>query len=146
MPLDKWDSRFLEIAKIAASWSKDPSARVGAVIVDAQRQIAAVGYNGFPIKVEDSEDRLADGETKNLMVIHAEENVVLTAGLRAREGTIYVVGKPVCPRCAASIIQSRVKRVVAARPAEGTESKWDKWGKLSLEMFSEAGVDFEDSN
>jgi dCMP deaminase len=138
MPLDKWDGRFLEVAKLASEWSKE----VGAVIVDAQRQIAAVGYNGFPISVEDSAERLGDKETKNEMIVYAEENTVLAAGIRAKGGTIYVVGKPVCPRCAGTIIQSRIKRVVASTPKEGTDSHWDKVGKIALEMMTEAKIEF----
>ncbi len=143
MSLTKWDNRFLEVAKLAATWSKDPNAKVGAVIVDAQGQIAAVTYNGFPLRVEDREDRLTDKTIKNEMVVHAEENAALAAGTRARGGTIYVSGKPVCSRCAGTIIQSGLKRVVAERPAEGTNSHWDEVGRLACEMMDEAGINFE---
>lgn len=127
MPLNKWDHRFLEVARIAADWSKDPNVQVGAVIVDAQGQIAGVGYNGFPIRVEDSVERLEDKEIKNEMIVHAEENAVLGAGTRARDGTI----------------QARLTRVVAQRPKEGTDSHWDKVGLLALAMLAEAKVEFE---
>ncbi|WP_210337887.1 hypothetical protein [Bradyrhizobium sp. CCBAU 51765] len=100
MTLTKWDDRFLDVAKLAAQWSKDPNAQVGAVIVDAQGQIAAVGYNGFPKMVEDSAERYADRDTKLEMVVHAEENAILGAGGRARGGWIFVFGKPICARCA----------------------------------------------
>jgi dCMP deaminase len=56
--LTLWDERFLEVARLAAGWSKDPRAQVGAVLVDVQKRIASVGYNGFPSGVEDSPDRL----------------------------------------------------------------------------------------
>jgi dCMP deaminase len=140
MSLDKWDDRFLSVAKIAAGWSKDPNAKVGAVLVNDRRAIVAVSYNGFPIKVEDSEDRLADKDTKNEMVIHAEQNAVISAGHEARGGTMYVVGKPICPRCAGTLIQAGVARVVCSMPKDGTDSRWDKLGKISVEMFDEAGV------
>jgi len=144
MSLNKWDKRFLEIAKIAAGWSKDPDAQVGAVIVDAQGQIAGVGYNGFPKMVEDSAERYGDKDTKLEMVVHAEENAILGAGVRARGGVIYVIGKPVCARCTGSIIQSGITRIVALKPKDGTDSKWDRSGKLSLKMAEEAGIVFMD--
>lgn len=31
--MDKWDQRFLELAKVVSTWSKDPSTKTGAVIV-----------------------------------------------------------------------------------------------------------------
>lgn len=146
MALNKWDQRFLEVAKLAATWSKDPNAHVGAVVVDAQGQIAGVGYNGFPVRVEDSADRLEDQETKLEMVVHAEENAILGAGQRARGSTLYVAGKPVCARCAGAIIQSGVTRVVAEAPGNDDDSKWNKTGRIAVEMMTEGRVVFQKSN
>ena len=146
MALDKWDTRFLQVAKLAAAWSKDPNAQVGAVIVDSQGQIAGVGYNGFPKRVEDTAERLSNKKVKNEMIVHAEENTVIGAGIRARGGTIYVVGKPVCPRCAGTIIQAGLKCVVAERPAGDTDSHWDDVGKIAVGMIDEAKVEFKPSS
>ena len=55
----KWDNRFIDLAKLVGSWSKDPSTQVGAVIVDQKNRIVSVGYNGFPQKISDN-DRLND--------------------------------------------------------------------------------------
>ena len=140
--LEKWDQRFLDIARLASKWSKDPKAKVGAVVVDTQGQVAGVGYNGFPKLVEDSAERLQDVETKLELVVHAEVNAILGAGQRARGGTLYVFGKPICARCAGSVIQAGIKRVVATAPKQGTTSKWDKSGKLACEMMNEVGLNF----
>ena len=142
MALEKWDQRFLSIAELASAWSKDPNAKVGAVIVDTQGQVAAVGYNGFPKMVEDSVERYHNQEQKLEMVVHAEQNAILGAGTRARNGTAYVFGKPVCARCAGSLIQAGVARVVATEPRLGTESKWDESGRLGRKMMEEARVTF----
>jgi len=143
MSLGKWDKRYLEMAKMVASWSKDPSAKVGAVIVRNNR-VVSTGFNGFPSEVLDNDERLENKEQKLEMVVHAEENALIVAGRSAEGATIFVHGKPVCPRCAGSIIQAGIKRVVAERPERDTEKqgKWDKLGEISLEMFSEAGVKF----
>lgn len=141
MALAKWDERFLDIAKLASEWSKDPRAKVGAVIVDTQGQVAGVGYNGFPKLVEDSAERLDNSEIKLELVVHAEVNAILGAGQRAQGGTIYVHGKPICARCAGSIIQSGIIRVICTPPKEGRDSKWDASGRLSFQMFEEAGVE-----
>jgi dCMP deaminase len=148
MSLDKWDDRFLEVAAVAAKWSKDRNAQVGAVVVDSQGQIAGVGYNGFPKLVEDTADRYEDQETKLEMVVHAEVNAILGAGVRARGASVYVVGKPVCARCAGSLIQAGVKRVVAAQPEPETdgESKWARYGRIACTMMEEAKVEFVSSN
>ncbi len=144
MALEKWDERFLSVATLAAEWSKDPNAKVGAVVVDTQGQVASVGYNGFPKLVEDSIERLKDGPTKLELIVHAEVNAILGAGVRARGGTMFVFGKPVCARCAGSIIQAGIARVVAAKPQFGTESKWDKSGQLySVHVRTRKGRIFE---
>lgn len=46
--MTNWPQRFLELAQLVASWSKDPSTQVGAVIVDANRRVVSLGYNGPP--------------------------------------------------------------------------------------------------
>jgi dCMP deaminase len=144
---NKWDERYIELARHVAGWSKDPQAAVGAVIVDEHKdRVIALGFNGFPAGVEDSAERLIDPELKNEMVVHAEQNALLFAGRMAKGCSIYIVGKPVCARCAVLIIQAGITRVVARAPLDGTTSKWEKSGKTSIEMFDEADVTFIDSS
>ena len=145
MPLNKWDQRFMSVARLAATWSKDQDAQVGAVIVDSQGQIAGVGYNGFAKMVEDTAERYGDNDTKLAMIVHAEENAVLGAMARARGATIYVTGKPVCARCAGTIIQAGVTRMVADPPRDKT-SKWFRPGEIAIQMMKEAGIDFVPSS
>ena len=44
---EEWDYRFLDMASLISTWSKDPSTKVGAVVVDDDRRIVSLGYNGF---------------------------------------------------------------------------------------------------
>jgi len=101
-----------------------------------------VGYNGFPMGVEDTAERLGNSEIKLELIVHAEQNALIAAGSRAQGATIFVWGKPVCARCAGSIIQAGVKRVVSIDPNSiDAESKWYKTGKFAIQMFNEAGID-----
>ena len=61
--MDKWDYRFIKLAKEISFWSKDPSTKVGAIAV-TNRRIIATGYNGFPKDIDDSDKRLNDREIK----------------------------------------------------------------------------------
>ena len=139
-PMGKWDARFVKLSKYVSDWSKDPDAHVGAVIVVKRSGAISLGYNGFPIGVEDSAERLTDKETKLDLIVHAEQNAIISAGPKTEGATIYVWGKPVCAKCAGAIIQSGIERVVAISPDEDKESKWYKTGALALQMFEEAGV------
>ncbi|NMB18625.1 MAG: cytidine deaminase, partial [Erysipelothrix sp.] len=50
-----WDDYFMGIAHLSALRSKDPSTQVGACIVDENKKIVGIGYNGLPIGLSDDE-------------------------------------------------------------------------------------------
>lgn len=140
-PMNKWDKRFCELAKYISDWSKDPKAKVGAVVHSRKGGNISIGYNGFPMGVEDSADRLHDSEEKLEFIVHAEINALIAAGERAQESTVYVWGKPICARCAGPLIQAGVKRIVALTPYAGDpKSKWVISGQIAHKMFTEAGI------
>ena len=62
--MTKWDDRLLKLAEHVSQWSKDPSTKVGACIVDDNNRVISHGYNGFPKGVDDSPAYLNDREQK----------------------------------------------------------------------------------
>ena len=111
---DGWDLRFLEVADLISGWSKDPSTKVGCVVVGSDREVRATGFNGFPRGADDDPVRYAHRDTKLRLICHAEENAVAHAahiGVSLRGTTAYITWPP-CPRCARSLIQAGVERVV----------------------------------
>lgn len=137
--LTKWDSRYLELARHVSGWSRDPSTKVGAVLVRPDKSVAGLGFNGIPRGVIDSPDRLEDRETKLAMTIHAESNAILSAHERLDGCTIYVWPMPPCSHCAGQVIQAGITRVVAPEPGE----RWAQSCKLGRTMMREAGVEVE---
>ena len=143
----KWDIRFLELAKHVAQWSKDPSTKVGAVLISSEGR-EFVGYNGFPKGVLDSEERLNNREVKYKLVVHAEVNAILKAGDKARGGTLYVWPSfslpPICNECCKVAIQAGVKEIVGYLPNENDErvQRWKASISISEEMCNEAGISF----
>ena len=113
----KWDFRFMGIARSVATWSKDPSTKIGAVIVNADRHIVATGYNGFPSGLGD-DFRLEIRDMKYPRIIHAEMNAILQAGRDCIGSTLYMWGMEgaPCTNCTKHLIQAGIKRVVAAGP------------------------------
>jgi dCMP deaminase len=140
---EKWERYFMGMAQYVSTISKDPSTKVGAVIVNELKEIVGTGYNGFPRGVDDREDRLNDRPTKYALVVHAELNAIIQAGHRARGGTIYVwppFGQPpCCSGCAKAIIQAGIKRVVGYTP-EGTVERWSEDLAVARSLLEEAGV------
>jgi len=140
---NKWDKRFLDIAKSVSTWSKDPSRKIGAIAV-RNRKILSTGYNGFPKGIEDTEERYNNRELKYQYVVHAEMNCIYNAaenGISLRDSTLYIYGLPVCGDCALGIIQAGVSRVVAL--SEGTPDRWIEAIGKTNEVFLEAGIDYE---
>jgi dCMP deaminase len=141
--VDKWDRRFLDLAKYISGWSKDPSTKVGAVITQpSNKRIVSTGFNGFPAGVEDSAERLTNREIKYEMVVHAELNALLFAGSSAHGGTLYVYPLAPCARCAVTIIQAGIKRIVAPKP-DFTNDRWGQTLKVAEQLFLEAGLDVD---
>jgi dCMP deaminase len=139
--IDKWDLRFLELARHVSSWSKDPSTKCGAIISDRRHRIVGEGYNGFPQGVNDLPERYADRALKYDLTIHAEENAILFA-TKAIEGcTIYV--HPMCPcvKCAAKLIQVGIRRVVTKKLSPDLIERWGESVKLSKIIFREVGIE-----
>src|ERR1700733_15498817 len=79
MSNERWHRHFLSIAEACALMSKDPSTKVGAVIVGPDREIRSTGFNGLPRGIDDTDERLSDRDTKLKLVVHAEMNAVLNA-------------------------------------------------------------------
>lgn len=135
--MNKWDKRFMDLADLVASWSKDPSSKVGAVIVDDCNRIISVGYNGPPRKV--SEVDMATREVRLARTIHAEVNAMNFAN-RDLSGCMIYVTHPPCANCAAQIIQRGIT-TVAFRP--GTFEFMQRWKDNydeAISMFLEADV------
>lgn len=140
---DKWDRRFMELAGFIAQWSKDPSTKVGAAIVDPRnKRVVSTGFNGFPFGVEDTADRLEDRSIKYEMVVHAETNALMFAGEQANGCTLYVTPLPPCARCAVLIIQAGIKRVISPTP-DTSKEPWKTQFAISSKMFEESGVSVE---
>ena len=137
-----WGNKYIHLAKEISTWSKDPSTKVGAVVIGKSGQVLTQGYNGFPRRVRDTEDRWADRERKYELVVHAEMNAIYNAsltGVSLKNSTLYVYGLPICNECVKGIIQVGIKKVVAMRP-QIYNSEWDKSNKNAEALFREAEV------
>lgn len=104
------DEYRMGLADAVAKASKDPSSKVGCVIIKPDGSQASAGYNGMPKDVEEG-PLWQTREMKLLCVIHAEENALLHAKEDLEGCTLYVTHSPCC-RCLSRAIQKRIKRIV----------------------------------
>ncbi len=143
----KWDERFMEVANLISTWSKDTSTKIGAIVVGPDKEIRSTGYNGLVRGVDDSVAERSERPTKYDFFEHAERNAIYNAsliGASLRGCVIYVTQTP-CPDCARAIIQSGIKKVVTCKVIIDENTPQGTWrDKLiySIQMFNEAGVEY----
>lgn len=141
----KWDKRFMDVAKLVATWSScfQENRQVGAVITKNNR-ILTTGYNGASSGIVSCKERgscmrrelgIESGTRHELCyATHAEQNAIIQAGkmgICIDGGTLYCTHQP-CSICAKMIINSGIKRIVFS---EGYPDEF------SLQMLHEAGVE-----
>eukprot|EP00088_Acartia_fossae_P011020 TRINITY_DN15513_c3_g1_i1.p1 TRINITY_DN15513_c3_g1~~TRINITY_DN15513_c3_g1_i1.p1 ORF type:complete len:227 (-),score=45.99 TRINITY_DN15513_c3_g1_i1:49-708(-) len=113
----EWDEYFMAVSFLSALRSKDPATQVGACIVNPDKRIVGIGYNGMPRGCGDSQlpwgkSSTDELENKYMYVCHAEMNAIMNKNSASVEGcTIYVALFP-CNECSKLIIQSGIKEVI----------------------------------
>ena len=137
-----WDGYFMGIALLSAQRSKDNHTQVGACIVNQDKKIVSVGYNGMPTGCNDDimpwEREGEFLQTKYPFVCHAELNAILNSSVNLKNCILYVTLFP-CNECAKAIIQSGIKQVIYLdNKYAGTDGV-----RASEQMFKLSGVKFE---
>lgn len=135
-----WDEYYLILATIAARKSKDPSTKVGAVLVRPDNSVVATGYNGFPRGVADTPERLNDRNTKYSLVVHAEMNAILSARESLQGYTLYGTFMP-CDRCFVHVIQAGIKRVVFMKATDEQNARWGDAFNRVRALADEVGIE-----
>lgn len=134
-----WDQYFMGVASLSALRSKDPNTQVGACIINPDKRIIGIGYNGLPQLLSDDEFPWAkDGDlqdTKYPYVVHAEANAILNATQSLKNGVCYVTLFP-CHECTKLLIQSGIKELVYQ------ENKYENTPShlAAMRMLNAAGV------
>jgi len=142
--LNKWDTRFIEIANTVASWSScyQSNRQVGCVIAKDKR-ILTTGYNGAPSGVKNCKDKgcclrqdlkIPSGTKHELCyAAHAEQNAIIQAarlGVSVDGATLYCTHEP-CTICTKLIINAGISRIVYQKPYPDDFAK---------EILKEAGI------
>lgn len=138
-----WDKHFLGMAEYVSRASKDPSTKVGAVIVDERRRVISTGYNGLPQNVPDDPEILENRDIKYKHVVHGEVNAILFSTQPLDGSTIYLWPFLCCVPCSSIIAQSGIKRVVARK---NDIERWQedlKMAKLNLHRANIEWVEYE---
>ena len=107
----EWDEYFLNIAEAVAEKSKDPSSKMGCVIVDKNKRVISLGYNGLPQGADESKMTLSERPMKYHFVIHSEMNALIFARYDVTGCTVYN-RVATCDNCLKHCLQAGIKRFV----------------------------------
>jgi dCMP deaminase len=144
MKNNKYDTKYLEMAKVWSTLSHAKRNKVGALLVK-NKTIIADGYNGTPCGFE-NECENEKYETK-WYVLHAEANAILKVAKSTQncEGsTLYLTLSP-CKECAKLIVQAGIIRVLYIEKYRDTTGIdfLHKAGILCEQFIPNSEYDFE---
>ena len=139
IPPNGWDIFYLKLAQTVSTKSKDPSTKVGAVIVRPDMTVAGLGFNGFPRFMPDNPEWLNNREEKYSRVIHAEMNALLHTKEMVRGYTMYCTLLP-CDRCIVHVIQAGIDTIVVPEPPEDLKIRWADAFNRSKQYAQECDV------
>lgn len=110
----EWHEYFMNITKEVAKKSKDPSSKVGCLIVDRENRVVSQGFNGF---VSGCDEKMMTFERplKYHQIIHAEMNALLFAKQDLEGCTVYTTHGP-CDNCLKHLLQAKVRTIIYDDP------------------------------
>ncbi len=115
MDLDKY---FMELAKVAASKSKEPSTKVGCVIVDENNNVVSIACNDYAI---DPSSKYSTDEKpmRYLISVHAEMRALILAGKSIKNCKAYITHAS-CENCLKHLIVAGVKEIIYEKLSTNT--------------------------
>ena len=117
-----WDEYFMKIAETVALKSKDPSSKMGCGIVDKNKRVVSLGYNGMIQGAEESKMTLDERPMKYYFAIHSEMNALIFAKQDLTGCTVYN-RVATCENCLKYLLQAGIARFV--------------YGQLRVHSYSE---------
>src|SRR5215831_5691331 len=142
----KWDIRFLNMARLVSTWSRDPSTQTVAVIVRPDKTVCSVGFNGFPKGMPDVPELYANREEKYSRIVHCEMNALLHARESVSGYTLYNWAAPCCDRCVVHMLQVGIRTFVNPVPTEDMLSRWGESMKKTAKYIRECGGETREYN
>jgi dCMP deaminase len=138
----KWMGRMLKMAKDVASWSKDESTKVGAVVTTTTGRPVSWAFNGMPAGIDDTVPERQVRPYKYKWFCHAERNALDLAHKSDLSDCVMFVTFSPCTTCAGSIIQKGIKTLVVDEDctADKMPERWQEDMLVAVEMLEEAGV------
>ena len=137
---------FFGIAEAVSKLSKDPSTKVGCIMLDPDTlSVNIIGYNGFPRGLNDKIEKRWERPEKYSFVVHAESNAIAQAASSGVSlgGSICIVTHFPCCDCVKLLIQSGIRSIVTKKPSDDMISRWNESFQYSKLMLQETGINIQ---
>lgn len=138
----EFQSVYMNVALAMSKKSKDPSTKVGAVLVRPDMKMASIGFNGFPRRMKDNPQYLSDPAFrahKLKRMVHAEINAIHLCETTATDGYHMVVTRHPCGDCALQIACTGVTDVWYLED-DDYEKRWAESVADARQIFEEVGI------
>jgi dCMP deaminase len=140
-----WDELFILQAEVISQKSKDPSTKVGCVIVGSDNAVLSMGFNGFPRGIDETIKERWKRPEKYQWVEHAERNAIYNAarhGINLNGARAYLNWEPKpCADCTRALIQSGIKEIIGPNRAFGGKGAGKHYSIDHADiLLKEAGV------
>ena len=136
-------AKHLSVARmIAETYSKDPSTKVGAMVLGSDGEPLVHAWNGFVRGADDSPHLYANREVKYRHIVHAEMNAIANAarvGAKLKGAVWYVTECP-CDKCIGPILQTSPSAIYCYQPTEDFMSRWGDTVKFTVDLCKNLNV------
>ncbi|CAH0591633.1 unnamed protein product [Chrysodeixis includens] len=132
-----WEEYFMGLALLSAKRSKDNRLQVGACIVNDEKRIISLGYNGMPYG---RDDLFPWNDRTKTFVCHAEMNAIMNnKGVNMKGCTMYVTMHP-CVECAKIIVHSGITKIVYLSDSRAHKDKYQDGKRLLTKLQTEGYI------
>lgn len=128
-----------KLAEMSATYSPDPSTKVGAVVLDQHGNVKGRGFNRFPPAIP--HDWYNDRDKKLRCVIHAEMAAIVQAGTHTRGSMMFCTAHP-CRECAKLIVEAGVGILYSPEGPWRIDPEVEASVRDAAELLAYAGVSF----
>ena len=142
-------SFFITFAKFLAQRTDEPTEGVGAVVINKDKDIVAVGWNGFPTKALYGEYARASRHDTSIKdkkypySVYAEQNALLMRNTKnLADGTLFVTKTP-CDECTPLLQMQGIKTVVICGKMQNEQLPGLSYQKLDAKVKEGIFICFE---
>lgn len=127
---------------IATLYSKDPSTKVGTLVLGRDEEPLVHSWNGFIRGDDDSPSLYADREYKYGHIVHSEMNAIANAGRVGTrlKGAVWYVTAPPCDKCIGPLLQTGPSAIYFLEPEADFKSRWQHTFEHTAQKCSKVGV------